>query len=157
FRPSLAALAAMGTMAVGTAAVGLARELPVDPGNALRIAVLGALGAIGLALAWREAKRDRAVPAKRREHRAAARPALLLLGVAVVVLGLVTGAGASNVTLSQVANLPMTSTLGVTLLGLGAVLFVWGGRVAIASGGASLLAGVLMFVPALVSMSASSS
>lgn len=157
FRPSLAALAAMGTMALGTAAVGIARSLPLDAASALRIAVIGALGAIGLALAWLEARRDRTAAAKRREHRTAARPVLLVLAVAAVVLGLVLGGAAGDLSLSQVARLPMAPAFGVTLLGLGSALFVWGGRVAVASAGASMLAGIVLFIPTLVSSTASSS
>ena len=157
FRPSLAALAAMGAMAVGTAAVGVARDLPLDSGSAFRVALLGALGVLGLALAWREARRDRPVAAKQREHRVAARPALLLLGAAAAALGLVLGGAAGDLPLSQVARLPLAPAFGVTLLGLGSALFVWGGRVAVVSAGASTLAGILMFVPAVMSATAPSS
>jgi Zn-dependent protease with chaperone function len=151
FRPSLAALAAMGTMAIGTVAVDVVRDWPLDSGSALRIAVLGVLGAIGLALAWREAGRDRAVAAKRREHRAGARPALAILGLSALVLGLVLGGAAGDLPLAQVARLPMAPALGVTLLGFGSALFVWGGRIAIASAGAAMFAGALLSVPAIVS------
>jgi len=156
FRPSLAALAAMGSMAIGTAAIDLARSLPLDAASALRIAVLGALGALGLALAWLDARRDRGAAAKRREHRTAARPALLVLGVAAVVLGLVLAGAAGDLSISQVAHLPLAPAFGVTLLGLGSALFVWGGRVAVASAGASTVAGIALFVPTL-SWSGSSS
>ena len=45
----------------------------------------------------------------------------------------------------------MAPALGVTLLGFGSALFVWGGRVAVASAGASMLAGALLTAPAIVS------
>ncbi len=151
FRPSLAALAAMGTMAIGTAAVDVVRDWPLDFAGALRIALLGVLGAIGLALAWREAGRDRAVAAKRREHRVAARPALAILGLSALVLGLALGGTAGDLPLAQIARLPMAPALGVTLLGFGSALFVWGGRVAVASAGASMFAGALLAIPSIVS------
>ncbi len=138
-------------MAIGTAVVDVVRDWPLDSGSALRIAVLGVLGAIGLALAWREAGRDRAVAAKRREHRAAARPALAILGLSALVLGLVLGGAAGDLPLAQVARLPMAPALGVTLLGFGSALFVWGGRVAVASAGATMFAGALLSAPAIVS------
>ena len=139
-KPSTAALAALGAMAVVRGLMGIATrdESWILPTSRIALAVTVALGVLALWLAWRRIRRD--------GKRDGARITLWVIGGAAAALLLAVALAASSLPLTRVVDLPLMGALAVTLLGVAAVLVAsdpgrartWGTAAAVA--GVSALA-----------------
>jgi Zn-dependent protease with chaperone function len=144
FRPSTAALAALGAMAVGRAALGLLLGQPswMLERVSLGLAALAGMGILSLILA---SSRVRAGG-----KRDGVRLTLLVLGGTAALLLAMAAYAALSVTTSEFVELPLAPALAVTLLGGAAVLAISGARRARASGFAVSVAAALTTSPALI-------
>ncbi|MGH7555210.1 MAG: M48 family metallopeptidase, partial [Longimicrobiales bacterium] len=143
-RPSTAAIAAWGAMAVGRAALGFALDESswVLPRPEFGLAAIAALGIVALVLAWRRTRRER-----RRDN---SRLTLYVLGGVGAILCATVTMAAMTLPFSQLIDLPVVTALAVTLLGVGAVLAIGESRQAKWTGAAVAASAVVLGSPLLI-------
>jgi Zn-dependent protease with chaperone function len=135
FRPSTAAIAALGTMASLRAVFGLVLgdDSWIVERPTLALAALAALGVLAVWIAWRRARRE--------GKRDGARLTLGVLGAVAALLLIAVATIAPLAPLRQLADHPALTALAATLGGLAAALTVVGSRAATwAAAGAGTLA-----------------
>jgi Zn-dependent protease with chaperone function len=137
-RPSTAALGALGAMAVARAVM----QMPVDSESlaggvrTFGFILMGALGLIAAVIAYRRLRRDKT--------RDGVRLTLIVVGTLSILLTGATVFAASQLSLSELADLAPLGALAVTLLGLGAASALAGKRGGTIVGVAALGLGALV-------------
>lgn len=149
--PSTAALAALGTMAVGAALLGALRAGLSGGDAVIPFAVLAAVGVLGLWRVWRRGRTQA-------EHDAAqdggSRTALLVLGGLLAIVFVLVGMAAVELPAARVVELPVVGTLALALGGLAAALCTSSARRARTAAAVLGVAGVLVAAPAVRSLDA---
>ena len=137
YRPSTAALGALGVMAAARAAMQLpADSEPVLAGiRTVGFSAMGVLGVVAAVLAFRRMRRERKRDGIQLTVVVLGALSVLLVGAAVVA--------ARELSASELADLPMLPALAVTLLGVAAACVTAGGRVGTVAAGASVVAAAL--------------
>ena len=120
-RPGVVSLAALGAMSIASGLLGLVGDWPIGGMAGGRTAALIVLGAIGLWRAWARSRRSgrEAVP-----RRGESRETLFVLGGVVVLVVMLIGVAAREMSFAQVGRLPLLSTLAVCLAGLSGALLL---------------------------------
>ena len=120
-RPGAASLAALGAMSVASALIGLVRDSPLDTTAAARTAALLVLGAVGL---WRAWVRSRSPSGETTRRGSGSRETLVVLGGVVAIIGVLLALAVRDLSLAQIAQLPLLTTLTMAFAGLAGALLM---------------------------------
>jgi Zn-dependent protease with chaperone function len=144
FRPSTAALAALGAMALGSAVLAAALGQPsgwLDRPE-LGLAAVAGLGILALMMTWRQVRS--------RGKCDGVRLTLVVLGAAASFVLLLIAVAALSLPTAQLLELPLIPALTLTLLGVGSVLMISQSRGARRWGIAAAAAALLMTSPVII-------
>jgi Zn-dependent protease with chaperone function len=147
FRPSTAALAALGAMAVGCAALAAALGQPSGwlERPELGLAAIGGLGILALTMTWRHVRNRRKCDG--------VRLTLFVLGGTASIVLLLIALAALSLPPAQLLELPLIPALTLTLLGVGSVLMISESRGARRWGVAAAAAALLITSPVIITAS----
>jgi heat shock protein HtpX len=143
-RPSAASLAALGAMAIGRGALGIALDEGswMLPRPEFGYAGVAALGIIALFLAWRRLRGE--------TKRGSTRLTLYVIGGAGAILLAIVATAATILPFGELIDLPIMTALAVTLLGVAAAFAVGESRPARWTGAAAATAAIALGWPLLV-------